>query len=205
MKKYRKIWLTSFTVTILSVSCAIFAFLLVFGSGENVAPAPRDDGESLPPKGLPEDYVNYSDNVGGVSFTEDQITELVRNVYSLDGFITGLDVDFEKDGTLTVNGKIKNMEKLYESCPELSDYDAVLKTICNKEITVKGKITDSNGMADYRLISGSVGKMPVDVNLLSPFLQEGVFTQLFDVKYDSIEISENSVVFKDGLPSVLQY
>ncbi len=49
----------------------------------------------------------YPDNVGAVSFTEDQITELARNIFSLDGFLNNVSVELKSDSEIKVGAKIK--------------------------------------------------------------------------------------------------
>lgn len=206
LKNNKKNWLISFTLTFFILTSALLGFVLyaINNPPEQSFSEPQKTVETRE-QALPDDYINYSDNVGGVSFTEDQITELVRNIYSLDGFVTGLKVDFEQEDKMTLKGKIKDVDKLCELYPELEAYKSILKPIENKQMTIKGELVENDGMADFDVSKVTVGKLMLDKNLILPFLQDGGFADLFDVDFSSIEILEDSVVFKESLPAVLQY
>ncbi len=206
MKQYRKKWISAFFITVLTIACLIMGFMLymkevTYKPQTSESPKHTEQKESK----LPDDYVNYQDNVGGVSFTEDQITELVRNIYYLDGFINNLSVDFEDDNSVKVVGKIKDIDILCDMYPELSAYYSLLKMIEDKNITFSGKFVNNNGLADFEILSASVGDFQIDKNILVPFIEEGAFAQLFNVEYDSMEIFNDSVIFKEGVPDILSY
>lgn len=206
MKNYKKIRAVSFLVSVAVLAGFAAAFSLCAKLPEQGSEPQTKAPENIQSEqSLPEDYTNYSDNVSGVSFTEDQITELVRNVYFKDGFVSGINVDFTSDGEIFIEGKIKDADNLCENYPELAPFESVFKSVENKKISITGAITDNNGMADYKILSASVGNLKLTENILVPFMQEGTFSDLFNVSFDSIEIFNDSVIFKDELPSVLQY
>lgn len=68
----------------------------------------------------------YTRNVGAVSFTEDQITELARNIFSLDGFLNNVSVELKSDGEIKVGAKIKDKSALLKQYPELEKYSLLL-------------------------------------------------------------------------------
>ena len=206
MKRYTKNWLLSFVVTLLLCTCAILLFLL-FMKNDSPTPEPQNNIQQITDQQpiIPEPYVNIQDNVGGVSFTEDQITELVRNIYSLDGFLTNLKVDFTDAGDISIRLKIKDANKLVSEYPELSGLSPVIKAIENQNISVDGSLSDSNGYACFEIKKATIGNISVNKTVLSPFLEQGDFSAIFDVDFDSVEITDDMLVFKNGLPAILQY
>ena len=70
--------------------------------------------------------------MGAVSFTEDQITELVRNIYFSDGIMNGIKIELLNDNTIVFMGKIKDINKLCEFYTEIEFYQPVFKNIENK-------------------------------------------------------------------------
>ena len=206
MKKYTKNWLSGFTITLLSIVCFVLTVMLYSDNkklhSQNII---YDDNNQSATNKTPEDYKNFEDNVGAVSFTEDQITELVRNIYFSDGIMNGIKIELLNDNTIVFMGKIKDINKLCEFYPELEFYQPVLKNIENKQITVKGSLVDNNGMADFEIDTATVGDIKIDKLILKPFVEQGEFAKLFNVQYSSIVIRDGFVIFNDQLPEVLRY
>ena len=150
------------------------------------------------------EYYEPQDNVGAISFTEDQITELVRKMFYVDGFINNLDITFE-EGRITVSAKIKDKDKLIEFYPELKKYNSVLSAVQNKKLTATASLVEKEGRAAIKLDSVSVGKMNIDVDVISPFVETDGICDFFDVEYSDIELTDGMVVFKNDIPDVLKY
>lgn len=206
MKQYTKKWLSAFSITVILITCAIFLFLLLTKKKqESITPDTSISNKSDNAALDSENYVNIADNVGAVSFTEDQITELARNIFSLDGFLTNLKVDFEENGDISMRAKIKDAKKLVETYPELASFSPVLSVIEGKDISVSGTVNNNGGYAQFDITGATVAGIKLNKALLSPFLEEGDFSALFDVEYDSVEIMNDRLVFKNGLPDILQY
>lgn len=206
MKQYTKKWLSAFSITVVLITCAVLLFLLLTRKEEVVVTPDSSyssQGETTAPDS--ENYVNIEDNVGAVSFTEDQITELARNIFSLDGFLTNLKVELEDGGDISVRAKIKDAKKLVETYPELASFSSLLSVIEGKDISVSGSLSDNGGYAQFDVTSAKVAGITLNKALLSPFLEEGDFSALFDVEYDCVEIMSDRLVFKNGLPEILQY
>ena len=207
MKQYTKSWMTAFTISLLVCACFVLAFLLYLNSQKSVndeepAPSEREISEQ---EQTPEEFVDIQDNVGAVSFTEDQLTELARNIFSLDGFLNNVSVELSADGDITVGAKIKDKDALIEKYPELEKYSVLLSAVENRNIEVKGGLEDRDGMAAFEISSVTVSGVPIDKSMISPFLEDDDFSELFNVDYDSIEVDDGLLVFKNGVPDILKY
>lgn len=203
MKQYKRIWLISFLVSLAVMSLVIFAFMIYMKENSakpTATPSPSDNTEV----NAQNTYIEPQDNVGAVSFTEDQMTELARKLFSLDGFINDLSLDFGEEG-ITISARIKDKEKLLESYPELVKFNTVLDMIEKKKMTVKGTVANSDGRAAIKIESVTVDGARIDGEVISPFVEDNEFSSLFDVEYENIEIAEGEVVFKNGVPDILKY
>lgn len=207
MKKYTKNWITAFTVSLLVCISLVLAFLLYLslnGKDENKNNEPDKNNVTVH-EAAPNEFTDVRDNVGAVSFTEDQITELARKIFFLDGFLSNVSVDLNADGSIGVRAKIKDKEALTEQYPELEKYGVLLSAVENRMIEVSGGLEDRDGAAAFVVESVKVAGLPVDKAIIGPFLEDDDFSELFNVDYDSIEIDDGIVVFKNGLPDLLQY
>ena len=207
LKQYAKNWITAFTISLLVCISLVLAFILYL----NLSGKDRD-GKSEPDKNnvtarenTPSEFTDVQDNVGAVSFTEDQITELARKIFFLDGFLSNVSVDLNADGSIGVQAKIKDKDALTKQYPELEKYGVLLSAVENRRIEVSGGLEDRDGSAAFVVESVKVAGLPIDKAIISPFLEEDDFSELFSVDYDSIEIDDGIVVFKNGVPDLLQY
>lgn len=204
MKTYTKRWIFAFTISFLVCSFLVMAFMLFMGAhgAEKSDKAPAaSEGEQTEDIG----FSDIEDNVGGVSFTEDQITEIARGVFGLDSFLHELSVSLSKSGEIDVGARINDSEKLLESYPELSRFSALLDVVENRSISVSGELENVDGRAAFRIVSASVSGVPIDKGLISPFLEDDEFSELFSVDYDSVDIRDGRIVFSGQLPEMLQY
>ena len=232
MKQYAKNWITAFTISLLVCISLVLAFILYLNlSGKD------GDGKNEPDKNnvtalenTPSEFTDVEDNVGAVSFTEDQITELARKIFFLDGFLSNVSVDLNADGSIGVQARIKDKDAdtsvgvqinadgsigvqarikdkdaLIKQYPELEKYGVLLSAMENRKIEVSGGLEDRDGSAAFVVESVKVAGLPIDKAIISPFLEEDDFSELFSVDYDSIEIDDGIVVFKNGVPDLLQY
>lgn len=207
MKQYAKNWITAFTISLLVCISLVLAFILYLNlSGKD------GDGKNEPDKNnvtalenTPSEFTDVEDNVGAVSFTEDQITELARKIFFLDGFLSNVSVDLNADGSIGVQARIKDKDALIKQYPELEKYGVLLSAVENRKIEVSGGLEDRDGSAAFVVESVKVAGLPIDKAIISPFLEEDDFSELFSVDYDSIEIDDGIVVFKNGVPDLLQY
>ena len=55
-------------------------------------------------------------------------------------------------------------------------------------------------MAAFEIESVTVAGVPIDKGLISPFIEEDDFSELFSVEYDSVEVDDGLLVFKNGVP-----
>lgn len=205
MRQYTKNWISAFTISVLVCICFILAFMLYFNMNTSEKEQPERDNQELNESERNQQFVDIDDNVGAVSFTEDQITELARNIFSLDGFLNNVSVELETQENIKVNAKIKDKEALIEHYPELEKYSVILSAVENREIEITGGLENNDGLAAFAVDSVKVSGMPIDKNIISPFIEQDDFSQLFNVDYDSIEVDSGMLVFKDGLPAILQY
>lgn len=207
LKQYAKNWITAFTISLLVCISLVLAFILYLNlSGKD------GDGKNEPDKNnvtarenTPSEFTDVQDNVGAVSFTEDQITELARKIFFLDGFLSNVSVDLNADGSIGVQARIKDKDALTKQYPELEKYGVLLSAVENRRIEVSGGLEDRDGSAAFVVESVKVSGLPIDKAIISPFLEEDDFSELFSVDYDSIEIDDGIVVFKNGVPDLLQY
>lgn len=207
LKQYAKNWITAFTISLLVCISLVLAFILYLNlSGKD------GDGKNEPDKNnvtalenTPSEFTDVEDNVGAVSFTEDQITELARKIFFLDGFLSNVSVDLNADGSIGVQARIKDKDALIKQYPELEKYGVLLSAVENRRIEVSGGLEDRDGSAAFVVESVKVAGLPIDKAIISPFLEEDDFSELFSVDYDSIEIDDGIVVFKNGVPDLLQY
>jgi hypothetical protein len=203
MKNNKKLWLLSFLLSLCAFAVSITACMMYMS--ENMAtpdlPETKTEKQTQPPK---IDYYEPQDNVGAISFTEDQITELVRKMFYVDGFVNDLDISFDEQ-KITVCAKIKDKDKLIEFYPELKKYSAVLSAVQNKRLTATAVLTENDGRAAIKLENVSVGNTTVDADIISPFVETDGICSFFDVEYSDIEITDGMVVFKNDIPDVLKY
>lgn len=210
LKNNTKTWLISFIVSMLTLTSMVMGFSIFMNIDRQKSNAPATDlvttyEPDTDTEPHPEVFEHIEDNVGAVTFTEDQITELARNIFSLDGFLSNVHVGFERSGDISVTAKIKDKEKLLDTYPELNKYSMILSVVEGKNISLTGSLSDEDGMATFSIEDVTVAGMSVDKSLLSPFIEEDDFSEIFNVEYDSIEITEGMLVFKNGLPDILQY
>lgn len=202
MKGYRKIWLLSFCLSVLVLTCLILAFLLFMKSNTNNIVAEPEEYDETPDKSQSE-FINPDDNVGAVTFTEDRLTEIARNIYSLDDYLNNISVKLQSGGNVILSAKIKDTEKLCENFPELKKYSSVLSVIENQNITVGCELVDVNGMASLSVEDISVAGFDIDKSLVTPFVEKTDFAKIFNVRYDSVDIEDGLLVFNSGVPSIL--
>ncbi len=74
----------------------------------------------------------------------------------------------------------------------------MLSAVENRNIEVIGGLSDNGGMAAFEIESVSVSGVPIDKGLISPFIEEDDFSELFSVEYDSVEVDDGLLVFKNG-------
>jgi len=203
LRQYTKNWLLSFSISALVFVSLILAFLLFLKDDESPVLPEEQPKQNIQQETEP--FVDYDDNVGAVTFTEDQVTELARNIFSLDGYLNNIKLEFEDDGNINIGAKIKDKEKLIETYPQLEKYSLVLTAVENKDIALTGELTDNEGMAQFEITKVSVAGMPIDKDILTPFIEQDEFAMLFDVEYNSVEIEDGMLVFKNGVPEILQY
>lgn len=206
MRQYTKNWMMAFTISMLVCISFILAFMLYFdlnsAQDQQSAPSEQEPDES---KNEQQEFTDIDDNVGAVSFTEDQITELARNIFSLDGFLNNVSVELLAEDDIKVEAKIKDKEALLEHYPELEKYSILLSAVENRNIEVTGGLEDNDGLATFKIDTVKVSGMTIDKSIISPFFEQDDFSKLFNVDYDSVEIDDGMLVFKSGVPDILQY
>lgn len=203
MKNNKKLWFLSFLLSLGAFCLSISAFMLYMRDNSAAPTVPKPQAEQSAPEQQTE-YIEPQDNVGAVSFTEDQITELARKMFYIDGFVNDFDITFD-DQNIMVCAKIKDKDKLVSCYPELKKYNSLLKTIENKKITATATLTEKDGRAAIKLDKVSVGKTSIDGALISPFIESDGIAELFDVEYSDIEVADGMVIFKNDIPVVLKY
>ena len=152
MRQYTKNWMMAFTISMLVCISFILAFMLYFNlnsaQDQQSAPSEQEPDES---KNEQQEFTDIDDNVGAVSFTEDQITELARNIFSLDGFLNNVSVELLAEDDIKVEAKIKDKEALLEHYPELEKYSILLSAVENRNIEVTGGLEDNDGLATFKI------------------------------------------------------
>ncbi len=203
MKQYKKTWILSFCLSLLTFGCLAFAFLFFINKNavQDKAPLQNEQTEDIPPH---TEYINPDDNVGSITFTEDRITELARNIYFLDGYLNDINIDLNND-EIIMSAKIKDVDKLCDAFPELKRYKAVLSVIENKDITVGCELINNEGVASLGVTDISIAGVNIDTSIISPFIEDTDFASLFSVDYDSIKVEDGVLVFKNGVPDILDY
>lgn len=206
MKQYTKNWLTAFTISMLLFAVMILAFLLwALPDKSDKEEIATKQSETEKDKYNADDYFDPADNVGAVSFTEDMITELARNMYSSDAYLSRLTVDFDKTGEVIIEGRISDADNLIEAYPELSSLKPLITAIENEPIKVTCAVTDDNGMARISVKSASVAGLTLSEQIIKPIVEMSDFSHIFDVEYESIEITDDMLIFHNGVPAILQY
>lgn len=203
MKKYTKNWLKGFFCALFVLLFAMYLFS-VFMQKQGYYKAEDVGYEKKTPKAdVKTKYYEPQDNVGAISFTEDQMTELARNLFSLDGFLNGISLDFE-DGVITMQATITDKEKMLELYPELTKFSGVINVVENKQLVATVNVVNKDGRAAIKVDSVVADDMKIDGDVIAPFIENDDFSSLFDVEYDSVEISDGQIIFKNGLPDVLE-
>ncbi len=202
MKGYKGLWLLSFTVSLVAIATSVFVFLS-FMKPQNPINSDTVENEKTE-SNIKEEYYEPQDNVGAVMFTEDQITELARNIFSYDEFLNDVTVELDEN-KISISAKISDAKRLVKTYPELEKYKAVISTLENKTISVDGTVKNSDGRAQLGVDSVSVGGIAIDGAIISPFIENDDFSELFDVEFENIELTKDAVVFKNGVPDILKY
>lgn len=197
MKKYTKNWLLAFTVTVLVCVSLTLALLLYMRPAS--AKTPAAPAKEQPQKPAP--FVDIEDNVGAVSLTEDEVTELARSAFSDEGFLTDVAVELEDDG-VALSARIKNKDALVSRYPELEKYSLLLSALEGRKITVTGGLAERDGLAAFEISEVTVAGLPVDKRLLSPFIEDDGFADFFGVPFDSVELKKGRLVFYGDLPEI---
>ncbi len=203
MKSNKALWFLSFLISLTAMGLSIFVFLS-FMKKQQISDISAEEPFQKDEEIIEENYYQPQDNVGAVTFTEDQITEIARNIFSCDDFLNDVDVELERD-KIGITAKIKDVEKLIETYPELEKYKSVITPLQNKKISVEGAVKNEKGNAAISIKSVTVGNMEIDGAILSPFIEQDDFSRLFDVDFNNIELTKDAVVFKNGVPDILKY
>ena len=197
------IWFLSFITSLAAISVAIIVFLMFIKQQNTETVA--DEKEQMSVENLPEEeYYEPQDNVGAVCFTEDQITELARNIFSYDDYLNDVNVELEEN-KISISAKISDSDNLIKTYPELVKYKSVIESLEDKKLSVEGTVKNSDGRATIGIDSVSVGNMEIDGAIISPFIENDDFAELFDVEFENIELTKDAVVFKNGVPDILKY
>ena len=202
MKGYRRLWFMSFIVTLAILSVSIFLFMNYMKDNSAVdAPAKTENQTQV---NTEFQYSEPQDNVGAVSFTEDQMTELARNLFSLDKFLNNISLKFD-GGKIIISAAINDKDKLIEIYPELKKYSAILSSLEHENMKITAMIDNDDGRASLTIESVTVGDTQIDGDIIAPFIESDDFSSLFDVEFESVELCEGEVVFKNGVPDILKY
>lgn len=202
MKQYRKNWLLSFSLSVMSLTCLVLGFMLFMQKGEKEDTARPETNHSEPVKET-EPFVNPDDNVGAVTLTEDRLTELARNMYFLDGYLNNINVGLEENGMITLSAKVKDTDKLCAAFPELDRYRLILSAIENRELSVCCEIVDDDGRAGLAVTDITVDGVEFDGSIITPLVEEADFASVFDVEYGTVAVSDGVLTFLNGVPDIL--
>lgn len=202
MKQYRRNWLLSFSLSVMSLTCLVLGFMLFMRKDVKDNAVLPETNRSEPVKET-EPFVNPDDNVGAVTLTEDRLTELARNMYFLDGYLNNLNVGLEESGLITLSAKIKDTDKLCEAFPQLDSYKILLSAIEGRNVSVCCEIVDDNGRASLSVTDITVDGLEFDGSVITPFVEQADFASVFDVKYGTVSVSDGVLTFSDGVPDIL--
>lgn len=197
------IWFMSFITSLAAITVAVIVFLM-FIKHENVQPTEDKKQQEKVENTVDEEYYEPQDNVGAVMFTEDQITELARNIFSYDDYLKDVSVEIEEN-KISISAKISDADKLIGTYPELKKYESIISSLEDKELTIEGAVKNTDGRAKIGIDSVSVGGVSIDGAIISPFIENDDFSELFDVEFENIELTKDAVVFKNGVPDILKY
>ncbi len=203
MKGYRMIWFLSFITSLAAIAISVFVFLM-FIRQDNAEITDNKKQQNSVENITEEEYYEPQDNVGAVTFTEDQITELARNIFSYDDYLKDVNVEFEEN-KISISAKISDADNLIKTYPELTKYKSVITSLEDKKLSVNGTVKNTDGRASIGIDSVSVGGMEIDGAIISPFIENDDFSELFDVEFENIELTKDAVVFKNGVPDILKY
>ena len=70
---------------------------------------------------------------------------------------------------------------------------------------ITAMIDNDDGRASLTIESVTVGDTQIDGDIIAPFIESDDFSSLFDVEFESVELCEGEVVFKNGVPDILKY
>ncbi len=203
MKGYRMIWFLSFITSLAAITIAVIVFLM-FIRQDNAEITENKKQENDVENIIDEEYYEPQDNVGAVTFTEDQITELARNIFSYDDYLKDVNIELEEN-KISISAKISDADNLIETYPELKKYKSVIESLEDKKLSVDGTVKNKDGRASIGIDSVSVGNTAIDGAIISPFIENDDFSELFDVEFENIELTKDAVVFKNGVPDILKY
>lgn len=202
MKQYRKNWLLSFSLSVMSLTCLILGFMLFMQKDGKDKTALPETNHSEPIEEM-EPFVNPDDNVGAVTLTEDRLTELARNMYFLDGYLNNINVSLEESGVIMLSARVKDTDKLCAAFPELDKYKILLSSIENREISVSCEIVNDNGRASISVTDITIDGVEFDGSIITPFVEQADFASVFDVEYGTVSVSDGVLTFSDGVPDIL--
>ncbi len=203
MKSNKVLWFLSFIISLVSIGLSVFIFLN-FINNQQTAEKTDKNQDKEDNQSIEQDYYQPQDNVGAVTFTEDQITEIARNMFSYDDFLKDVSIDFEEN-KIIITAKIKDSKKLIKAYPELEKYSVVIKQLEDKTISVNAIIKNIDGKAEIGINSVVVDGVEIDGEIISPFIEEDDFSKLFEVDFENIQLTKDTVVFKNGVPDILKY
>lgn len=201
--KSKLLWFVSFVLSVSAILLSVFAYNSIVKTKTDQQPNQKPS-QNTNASALPQTYYEPSDNVGAVSFTEDQITELARNIFFIDDYLKDVVVSFEQN-KITIAATIKNKQKLLDKFPRLQKYNAVITGLVDKPLKISASIKNKQGRAELNIDEVSVADVLLDSDIVSPFIKNSDFSKLFDIDYKNIEIADGSIIFTDDLPKLLQF
>ena len=119
--------------------------------------------------------------------------------------MNNVSVELKSDSEIKVGAKIKDKDALLEQYPELEKYSLLLSAVENRNIEVIGGLSDNGGMAAFEIESVSVSGVPIDKGAYQSVYRGGRLFRAFSVEYDSVEVDDGLLVFKNGVPDILKY
>ena len=199
----KKVMVVSFVVSLCLIGVSAFMFVTVLN---NKIPKTEAKKQTETQKQQPEqtEYYQPNDNVGAVTFTEDQITELARKMFFEGDYLKDFKMELD-EGVINMSAKISDKQNLLKAQPKLKKYETIISSIVNKPMSLTASLYNKQGRAALRVNTVSLAGLELDPEIVSPFIEKGDLPKLFDTEYHNVEITHGSIIFKNGVPKILEY
>lgn len=199
----KKIMVVSFVISLCLIGASAFMFVTVLNRKIPKAEQKKQTQTQIQ-KTTETEYYQPNDNVGAVSFTEDQLTELARKIFFEGDYLKDFKIELD-EGIINMSAKISNKQNLLKAHSKLKKYETIISSIVDKQMSLTATLKNQDGRAALKVSSVNLAGIELDPEIVSPFIEKGDLPKLFDTEYNNVEITHGSIIFKNGVPKILEY